>query len=333
MEVKIFSNNDLSNEDYHSETEHSSGSYLWKLLSKSPAHAHFPVEEDVIEERSRALEFGSCAHTNLLERSKFDAEYIRMTMPGDEVEGELLTTAKACESFLKAKGIKGYSGKSADEVADLVMASLAPGEKVSVLRLINRAEQERADKIGAKLIRGDDYDKCMKMREVLLQNNEFSQFQTEGEAEVSIFAPYSGDDPDNPIPVKVRLDFVYDWTIIDYKTTISAHPDDFGRQCYNAGYYLKMALQHDVFTLAYGRKPKKVILLAQEKKYPFPCVTYVMTDEQLAIGRSQYRAALQMHRACKVADVWPTYGGGNSMELPTPAFVKNMYKEFFNDSK
>jgi hypothetical protein len=126
----------------------------------------------------------------------------------------------------------------------------------------------------------------------------------------------------------VRFDYIYDWRIIDYKTTASANPQDFGRQCYNAGYYLKMALQHDVFEIAYGQKPKEVKLLAQEKKHPFIPVMYRIQEEQLAIGRLQYRSALQTWRACVEKDVWPAYGGGAELELQTPAFVKNQYKDF-----
>lgn len=333
MKVTIFSHKELSNEEYHAETEHASGSYLWHLLMKSPAHAHYVDPDEDVNNRARHFEFGSCAHSNLLEKSTFDAEYLRQTMPTDKLPGTFLTTGAAYSSYLKKMGVKGYSGKSVSELADLVMQAIPPDEEVYVLDVINRKENEIAKETGRKLIRGDDFDACMKMRNVLLANNSFAQIINQGEPEVSIFAPYSGVDKENPIPVKVRMDFVHDWNIIDYKTTADASPEAFGRQAYNAGYYLKMALQHDVFALAYGRKPSRVVLLVQEKKFPYACAEYDMTPEQLALGRRLYREALQIHHACKTVDVWPTYGGGKAMKLQTPNFVKYMYKDIFNDSQ
>lgn len=326
MTIKIFSSEELSNADYHAETDHVSGSQLHKLFTTSPASFKYGVETDdegnPVEQKSRALEFGSCAHTNLLEQSKFEAEYMRGTVKTDQFEGELLTSQKACESWLKNRGIKGYSAKPYPELSAMITAALKPGEKVSILAEIEQAELAAAEASGRNLIRGDDYDSCMKMREVLYMNGEVRNIIGQGQPEVSCFAVVEG------VPVKVRWDYLYNWNLIDYKTTISAHPDQFGRQCYNAGYYLKMALQHDVFTLAYGREPSAVKLLAQEKKLPFIPVMYRMSDEQLMIGRLQYRAALQQYRACKERDVWPAYGGGAEMELQTPNFVKQQYKDF-----
>lgn len=326
MTIKIFSSEELSNTDYHAETDHVSGSQLHKLFTTSPASFKYGIETDdegnPVEQKSRALEFGSCAHTNLLEQSKFEAEYMRGTVKTDQLDGELLTSQKACESWLKNRGIKGYSAKPYPELSAMIAAALKPGEKVSILAEIEQAELAAAEASGRNLIRGDDYDACMKMREVLYMNGEVRNIIGQGQAEVSCFAVVEG------VPVKVRWDYLYNWNLIDYKTTISAHPDQFGKQCYNAGYYLKMALQHDVFTLAYGREPSAVKLLAQEKKLPFIPVMYRMSDEQLTIGRLQYRAALQQYRACKERDVWPAYGGGAEMELQTPNFVKQQYKDF-----
>lgn len=323
MTIQIFSSEELSNDDYHAETEHVSGSQLHKLFSTSPASFRYGVdEEEETQDKSRPLNFGSCAHTNLLEPEKFHAEYIRGTMKDDDVGGIFLTTQAECGKFLTDRGIKGHSGKKYPELIQMVKAATKPGEIVRVLADIEEQEAADAKATGRTIIRGDDFDSCLKMREVLYQNGDVRHIIGTGQPEVSCFAEIDG------VPVKVRWDYVYDWSIMDYKTTISAHPEKFARQCFNAGYYLKMALQHDVFELAYGRKPAAVRLLAQEKKHPFIPVMYRMTEEQLTIGRLQYKSALQQYRACKERDIWPAYGGGSEMELQTPAFVKNQYKDF-----
>lgn len=323
MTIKIFSSEELSNEAYHAETEHVSGSQLHKLFSTSPASFRYGVDEDAEpQDKSRPLNFGSCAHTNLLEPEKFHAEYIRGTMKDDNLDGIFLTTQAACGKFLTERGIRGHSGKKYPDLIQMVRSATKPGEVVRVLAEIEDQEAADAKATGRTIIRGDDFESCLKMREVLYQNGDVRHIIGTGQPEVSCFAVIDG------VPVKVRWDYVYDWSIMDYKTTISAHPEQFARQCFNAGYYLKMALQHDVFELAYGRKPSAVRLLAQEKKHPFIPVMYRMTEEQLTIGRLQYKSALQQYRACKERDIWPAYGGGAEMELQTPAFVKNQYKDF-----
>lgn len=326
MTIKIFSSEELSNTDYHAETDHVSGSQLHKLFTTSPASFKYGVEMDdegnPVEQKSRALEFGSCAHTNLLEQSKFEAEYMRGTHKNDVTEWPMIKTQAEAKQWLKDRGVVGYSNKGVDELWEGIQKACSYGEDVSFLPILEINQAKMAEASGRTLIRGDDYDACMKMREVLYMNGEVRNIIGKGAPEVSVFAEIE------EVSVKVRFDYIYDWMIIDYKTTISAHPEQFGKQCYNAGYYLKMALQHDVFTLAYGREPSALKLLAQEKKLPFIPVMYRMSEEQLTIGRLQYRSALQQYRACKERDVWPAYGGGAEMELQTPNFVKQQYKDF-----
>lgn len=326
-EVKIFSRLELSNEDYHKETEHVSGSQLQKLFTTCPAKFRYAVEEDEngeqVSESNRALTFGSCAHSNLLEKDIFDKEYLRATEKTDTPPGTFIKTLDEAKRWLKEKGVAGYSTKGAKELWEMVLSAKSPGEQISFLPIIAEKEEEEAKAKNLTLIRGNDYDACMKMRETLFANKEISKFIGSGEPEVSCFAVIDG------VSVKVRWDYIYNWFVLDYKTTRDSGPAEFGRQAYNAGYYLKMALQHDVFEIAYGRPPAGTILLAQEKKHPYIPVRYRMSEEQLAIGRMQYRSALQLYKACKEKDVWPAYGGGHEIELQTPAFVKGMYKEIF----
>lgn len=330
-EVKIFSRLELSNEDYHKETEHVSGSQLQKLFTTCPAKFRYGVEEDEngepIIESNRALTFGSCAHSNLLERDMFDKEYLRGTEKTDNPGGIFIKTLDEAKRWLKERGVAGYSTKDAKGLWEMIQAASKPTEEVSFLPIVLSYEEELAKNNNLTLVRGGDYDACLKMRETLFANKDISEFIGKGEPEVSCFAVI------DDVPVKVRWDYIYNWFVLDYKTTRDSGPAEFGRQAYNAGYYLKMALQHDVFEIAYGRPPAGTILLAQEKKHPYIPVRYRMSEEQLVIGRMQYRAALQLYKACKEKDVWPAYGGGHEIELQTPAFVKGMYKEIFNDFK
>ena len=119
--------------------------------------------------------------------------------------------------------------------------------------------------------------------------------------------------------------------ITDYKTTMSANPLEFERLAFNHGYYLKMALQHDLFRKAYPNETRHVVvrLLAQEKKKPYLPLAYRMNSEQLKIGRIQYMSVINQFAMCQAHNIWPSYANGApEVSLTTPDWVRRQYKEF-----
>lgn len=78
--MKVYLNNELSNEQYHADTEHINGSGLWNIYDRCPAAWRYKDEED---EQSKALVFGTGSHTALLEPERFEAEYARMPVVDD----------------------------------------------------------------------------------------------------------------------------------------------------------------------------------------------------------------------------------------------------------
>lgn len=305
-EPKVFTSEQLSNEAYHAEKDHVSGSFLTTLLNYCPAKAKYtppkPADHFV---------FGTTAHTNMLEKHRFDAAYIRM--PDQSEFKDLITSEAGIKSFLKAEGVAGYSNKSLDELLALVDKT---EKNPNIWHRIVRQIEEAAK--GREIVPGKDYDKVMLMREVVMSNGAMREVVESGHAEVSIFVIIDG------VPVKVRIDRITaDACLVDYKSTKSAQPQEFGLHAYRLGYWLKMALQHDAFEAYYGFKPTAVKLLAQEKEEPFLAKLYRMTEEQLQEGRIQYKAALALFKRCKETNIWPNYGLTNDEEeLPTPAFLK-----------
>lgn len=305
MTTQVFTAEQLSNEAYHAETEHVSGSSLATILNKCPAKWRYAEPKD-----AKHFQFGTTAHTNVLEKSRFDAEYFREPSPSEFKD--LITSVAGVTSWLKDKGVAGYSGKKMPELLEMVAKT---GEKPFIWHEI--LEQVKKDAGNRTIVPADDYDKVMRMRQTLINNPVINDIIERGHPEISIYSEING------VPVKVRLDYVSkDACIIDYKTTQSAQPEEFGRLASNLGYYMKMALQHDVFQIAYGRPPTAVKLLAQEKEPPFLGKLFTLTPWQLALGREQYQAALSLYARCKETDIWPGYGLTNAeMDLPTPDWV------------
>lgn len=310
--MKVYLNNELSNEQYHADTEHINGSGLWNLYDRCPAAWRYKEEED---EQSKALVFGTGSHTALLEPERFDAEYARL--PGkDDFGQDLLVTVSDMNSWAKERGIKGLSGKLKSEVIAIIQAT---GESVQIYDVIREEAQKTA--AGKSFLEGDDYDAIMQMRAVIHANSYYSGLLSGAYSEVSILGELLGE------PSKVRFDcLTRGGDIIDYKTAVSAKPDEFFRHAARLGYFMKMAMQHDMFVEAYGHAPRSVNLLVQEKKSPFIPALIRLTDEQLRIGRIQLKSAMEIYKACKKANSWPGYSMGNPViEMETPEWFKKQF--------
>lgn len=310
--MKVYLNNELSNEQYHADTEHINGSGLWNLYDRCPAAWRYKDEED---EQSKALVFGTGSHTALLEPERFDAEYARMPTKED-FGAELLVTVSDMNSWAKDRGIKGLSGKTKAEVIKIIRSTGEPVRIYDEERLFAELNAK-----GRILLEGNDYDAIMQMRAVIHANSYYSSLLSGAYSEVSILGELLGESS------KVRFDcLTRGGDIIDYKTAVSAKPDEFFRHAARLGYFMKMAMQHDMFVEAYGHAPRSVNLLVQEKKSPFIPALIRLTDEQLRIGRIQLRSAMEIYKACKKANSWPGYSMGNPViEMETPEWFKKQF--------
>lgn len=310
--MKVYLNNELSNDQYHADTEHINGSGLWNIYDRCPAAWRYKDEED---EQSKALVFGTGSHTALLEPERFEAEYARMPTKED-FGAELLVTVSDMNSWAKERGIKGLSGKTKAEVIKIIRSTGEPVRIYDEERLFAELNAK-----GRILLEGDDYDAIMQMRAVIHANSYYSSLLSGAYSEVSILGELLGE------PSKVRFDcLTRGGDIIDYKTAVSAKPDEFFRHAARLGYFMKMAMQHDMFVEAYGHAPRSVSLLVQEKKSPFIPALIRLTDEQLRIGRIQLRSAMEIYKACKKANSWPGYSMGNPViEMETPEWFKKQF--------
>lgn len=338
---KAYTNAELSNDDYHDPNSwcarYVSGSSLGEIYATSPAHWKYKEREE-----TASLSFGTCSHTCMLETSKFNGEYLRATAPGDVKD--LITSKPALSAKLKACGLIGTSNKDYPELLEMAYRA---GIDVNVWWAIELCDESAAINSGRKLVKDSDFDAVVQMRNVMLANPRHAACieSDTAQRELSIFGEIFG------VPVKVRLDHVdvvsdpeliKEWgfnpdevfevvVITDYKTTQTSKPDDFGRMAFNLGYYLKMALQRDLFVKTYNEKrPVVVRLLTQEKKSPFAPLAFTLTDQQIEIGRKQYRSVIHQYAECVKHDVWPSYeSNAAEVKLPTPQFVKYMFPEVY----
>lgn len=334
---QIFTNEQMTNDEYHAKegwvSEYVSGSSLADIFNTCPAAWKFAVRDD----SSKALVFGTQSHTVMLEVERFNHTYRRAPLVSEIKNAFTAQTALAAH----LKNVVGLTGTSGKTYPDLLKMMVDNELDLNVMWLIDLIAECQARADGVELVKAEDYDNCMAMRATLLNIPEHAAVINSETAmrELSIFGVVFG------VKVKVRLDHVeklYDVTIdgvhydevviiTDYKTTQSVKPSEFGRHAFNFGYYLKMALQRDLFKAAFKEEcPIIVRLLAQEKKEPFLPLGFTMQNEQLSIGRSQYVSVLHQFAACQEHDVWPSYEqNAANVALPTPEFVQYQYKDLF----
>lgn len=345
-----YTSEEMSNELYHDPeawtADYVSGSSLAEIYSTCPAAWKFKPRDD----KSKALVFGTQSHTNFESKELFEKTYRRA--PASEDFKDLITSQTALAAKLKSFGLKGTTGKTYPELIKMMVDC---GEDLNVMWLIDMIAESQARADGVQLIEAKDYDSCVAMRQVLESIPEHNACMNSKTAqrELSLFGEING------VKVKVRCDHVdvtknvtatlidgYDEkgqpicrdiiypeaiVITDYKTTMSANPAEFMRLAYNHGYYLKMALQCDLFRKAYPEEKRPIVvrLLAQEKKEPYLPLAFRMNSEQLKIGRIQYMSVINQFAMCQQHDVWPSYSNGEpEVCLDTPDWVRRQFKQY-----
>jgi len=112
--------------------------------------------------------------------------------------------------------------------------------------------------------------------------------------------------------------------VVDYKTTISAHPTAIQKTIHSYGYHQQADWYLDgVETLGLAAAPK-FLFIFQEKTAPY-LVTVAEPDTiALRVGRERNREAIGLYAECVSADRWPAYSDDIEL-IPLPAWVENNY--------
>lgn len=313
--MKLYTSKEMSNSRYHSdEFPQASGSKLAVIVESTPAEFMYGERKE-----TKALIDGTGLHVCVLEPALFKQSHERGIDPADYPDA--LVTNKDLEAWLKSQGIGKTSGKVKDELLAMIDAT---GESPPILqRIMASHAQENADKV---ILSPESFDMVIKMRSAMKKLGGYV-FTKEMQFEVSLITDL----------LKCRIDILVppgemapdgviskNGEIWDLKSTRSVKPDLFGLDSFRRFYYLKMAIQADMFEQFYGHKPDRVVLLAQSKTVPYLPQAYYLTEQQLEAGRADYQMALAVYEECKKTGNWYGYGGG-VLPLETPGAAKFMY--------
>jgi hypothetical protein len=144
-----------------------------------------------------------------------------------------------------------------------------------------------------------------------------------GEAESSLYV----DDPQTGVRLRARPDWMtpdYDpdrlW-IADYKTTVTAKPQDFARKAADYGYHQQAAFYLLVARLLGLCDDPVFVFIAQEKEAPYLVSVVEFDAEAIAEGHRLNRQAIDLFKRCVDTGEWPGYDDGiTPISLPPWAF-------------
>jgi hypothetical protein len=162
-----------------------------------------------------------------------------------------------------------------------------------------KAFAEWAQVQGKPVLSHEQIDLIEQMSSGVAMNDEAVNLLLYGRSEAVVRAEYCG------TRCQIRIDWVHPHRgIVDFKTT-----DDltwFEADARRYGYHRQMAFYRAVLAEALHGAMVPVHLVAVEKKEPFRCGVWRVSDDTLAIAQRENEAAIRRLMACRQRDEWPT---------------------------
>jgi hypothetical protein len=137
-------------------------------------------------------------------------------------------------------------------------------------------------------------------------------FLLEGKPEVSMYT----DDPDTGVRLRGRADWLTNGqmidigdrlVIVDFKTSITARPEDFARSVANYSYHLQAAWYLDLAKRLGLCTSPVFLFVVVEKLAPHLVSVIELDSEAIAQGRRLRRKAIDTYQDCMTSGKWPGY--------------------------
>ena len=131
--------------------------------------------------------------------------------------------------------------------------------------------------------------------------------ECEGETELTVI----WDDAETGVRLRARLDRFIEGAmggvILDPKSTVDASPDGFQGALGRYNYHWQAAVYMDGMK-ACGVDVRSFAFMAFEKVEPYASAIYLLDEESIEQGRTEYRIALRRFAECERTGHWPGYG-------------------------
>jgi len=152
---------------------------------------------------------------------------------------------------------------------------------------------------GKPVLSHDHVELVEQMASGVAMNDEAVDLLLYGRSEGVVRADYCG------APCQIRIDWVHPHRgIVDFKTC-----DDLGwfeSDARRFGYHHQMAFYRAILARPLDGLLVPVHLIAVEKKEPFRCGVWRVSDDTLAVAQAEIEAAIRRWLVCRERDDWPT---------------------------
>jgi hypothetical protein len=183
---------------------------------------------------------------------------------------------------------------------------------------------------GKELLTVAEYERCLAIHEAAAADATAKQYVSNGRGEVTMlwdtpatFEQSAGSFTTETIAAKGRIDFDAKDAIVDLKTTKDAAPLELGKQAQNLGYFTQAAWYVDGYAFASGGVVKPYVIVAVESVEPYVVQVYDVTEEDLKLGRIEYRSWLDKLAWCRARNLWPGYApAGEKLPLMRPPWAR-----------
>lgn len=176
-------------------------------------------------------------------------------------------------------------------------------------------------------IHADDYRKALNMAQIVHAHETAGPLLADGHAEVWMYWT----EAQTGQGLRQRVDWMRTpqngerLTIVEYKTTVDASPESFGRTAFRLGYHIGAAFAVLGAAALKLDSDADYVIVAQEKEPPHQVALHRFDSLAFSYAVGQMRAAIATFRRCTATGEWPGYAPiVHSIPLPLWATEEEM---------
>lgn len=181
------------------------------------------------------------------------------------------------------------------------------------------AAQAEAASTGRECLTSGDYDDALRLRDALHKNPLVQRLVKDARIEASGYWI----DPETGELCRCRPDLYNPGLRImaDLKSTTDASASEWVKRVADYGFHVQEAFYRNGWEIAGGGAVEGFVFITVENKAPFAHAVYELDLPSVAEGAAVARKALEVYRACRLADQWPGYAADvQALSLPRWAF-------------
>lgn len=229
-----------------------------------------------------------------------------------KLNGEVIIDDTAAFQIGRATHALVLGGQDAFDEEYLVSAGPINPKTGEPFGKLTKAYKDWAATQTKKIILTNEFDFMSKLQEAVWAHPKAAELLDGCVCEGVVRTEYLGEN------VQIRMDAFNPnlKAIIDLKTCDNL--DFFTNDCFKYGYAEQMAFYRDVFKAASGGIDTTAWLIAVEKRIPYRCGVWQVSDEMLAQAGKANERAIEELKSCREQDVWPTrYEEPRVLDVPT----------------